>query len=130
MYADMEQYRNIFSPPNVTTYCVVGYNISTMATLHWAANQTFNDQFQVLLHCYSLLTNFQFNVDNTTCYQATTGDGDGVVLAESLDCSQWMSQQDKPVVTYRFNGLIHGAPPTNQQVIELFLKSLGLDYIA
>lgn len=102
MLADMEQYRN-FQAPGVTLHCIVGYNISTIATVDY-------------------LTGFSGNITTTE------EDGDGVVLSTSLDvCDQWNTTQSQPINTIRIPNLQHGDPVFDTTVIQYFLSTvLGL----
>jgi hypothetical protein len=101
MLIDMASLRN-FSAPGVPLHCVVGYNLSTVATVDYP-------------------TGFGGNITSTS------EDGDGVVLSQSLDvCDGWNTTQTQPINTIRVPNMQHGDPVFDPQVISYFLSVLGI----
>jgi len=106
MLIDMEPFRS-FEAPGVTLHCIIGYNLTTIDTIHYENNIGGN-------------------------FTAGYGDGDGVVLTQSLDvCDGWAANQTQPINTIRIPNLQHGDPVFEPSVIKYFLTTvLGLEMVS
>lgn len=99
MLVDMDQYRS-FQAPGVELHCIVGYNISTIASVIYPDGLG-------------------------SAMNTTYADGDGVVLSRSLDiCDQWNTSQSQPINTIRIPNVQHGDPVFLPEVIQYFISTV------
>lgn len=88
--------------PNVTSYCIYGTNVETLVALHYSDSG------------FSSPTSVE-----------TTPHGDGTVPAASLEaCSRWREEQDLPVHTHVFDGVVHSAILDDQQAFNAVVNAV------
>eukprot|EP00761_Pharyngomonas_kirbyi_P011791 gb/GECH01011817.1/.p1 GENE.gb/GECH01011817.1/~~gb/GECH01011817.1/.p1 ORF type:complete len:509 (+),score=65.06 gb/GECH01011817.1/:1-1527(+) len=98
----MDHFRFPFQPLGVPTSCVMGYNISTPASLTYTSSPP----------------NFQKP-------QVHKEDGDGTVLTPSLEvCAGWKNRQSQPVDVVRVPNMVHGGALVHPEAIRTLVDNL------
>jgi lecithin-cholesterol acyltransferase len=90
--------------PNVTTYCINGYNLPTIHQI-WFNTTKFQGQAP---------------------YRVTHTDGDSVVDRGSLNtCQGWLTQQPFPVVSKEIRNMVHGTGPFLPEVFKYWMQIMN-----
>jgi len=98
----IRQYKDIlpymkFTAPNVETYCIYGYNITTPSSFYFKDFAQLPDVF--------------------------FSEGDGTAILESIQiCTKWAKQQSQPVYDYKYINVQHSLILREPQVISDFLS--------
>ncbi|KAF0973893.1 hypothetical protein FDP41_007280 [Naegleria fowleri] len=106
------EYENVkFRAPNVSTHCVYGYGVKSLAHLQYSGQKPLSELVldDILHHSEAL------KID----------DGDGTVPLYSLAiCDDFAKQQQKPVMVHRFFNVTHLTVVTDDKVLQTLLDIL------
>ncbi|KAG2374439.1 hypothetical protein C9374_010723 [Naegleria lovaniensis] len=101
-----------FRAPNVSTHCVYGYGVKSLAHLQYSGQKPLSEiLFDDILHHSEAL-----KID----------DGDGTVPLYSLAiCDDFAKQQQQPVMVHRFFNVTHLTVVTDDKVLQTLLDILN-----